>query len=226
VSQLSFKELKNAGETSHRVVHLKSGEIKLDLAGTLKRAGASTYRIIVNDRAVDLAVMELSGTLGEDGGIHPRGVVLNDDRLPLLLDFGWDDYTVRFTKVSFPAPSQLEASLDKDRRVDVYGIYFDFASDSLRPESEPILKEIAAVLTRNPEWTLDINGHTDNIGGDRSNLDLSRRRSEAVRRALAERYRIDASRLTTAGYGASQPKDTNDTVEGRARNRRVELIRK
>jgi outer membrane protein OmpA-like peptidoglycan-associated protein len=109
--------------------------------------------------------------------------------------------------------------------VDVYGIYFDFASDAIRPESEPILKEIADVLARNAEWTLSINGHTDNIGGDTSNLDLSRRRSEAVRKALTERYAIAPARLTTSGYGASQPKATNDTIEGRAQNRRVELIR-
>ena len=67
-------------------------------------------------------MLGLSGTLGADGEIHPRGVVLHDPRFPILLDFGWDDYDVRFTKISFPEPSQLEASLEKERRVDVYGI--------------------------------------------------------------------------------------------------------
>jgi outer membrane protein OmpA-like peptidoglycan-associated protein len=67
--------------------------------------------------------------------------------------------------------------------------------------------------------------HTDNIGGDASNLTLSQPRSQAVRAALVERYAIDAATLTTSGFGASQPKATNDTIEGRARNRRVELVR-
>ncbi len=226
LSRASFLELKDTGKTSHRFVHYKSGEMRMDLAGELKREKASTYRVIVNNRAVDLPVLELTGTIGADRDIHPHGVVLNDPQFPLLLDFGWNDYTVRFTKISFPEPSQLEASLDKDRHVDVYGIYFDFASDVLRPESEPVLREIAGVLARNVEWTLSINGHTDNIGGDQSNLELSRRRSEAVRKALTERYAIAPARLTTSGYGASQPKATNDTIEGRAQNRRVELIRR
>jgi outer membrane protein OmpA-like peptidoglycan-associated protein len=107
----------------------------------------------------------------------------------------------------------------------VYGIYFKFARADIRPVSEPVLKEIAAVLKNNPDWKLSIVGHTDNVGGDSSNLDLSRRRSQSVKAALVERYGIAASRLTTGGFGASQPQAKNDTPEGRARNRRVELTR-
>ena len=120
---------------------------------------------------------------------------------------------------------EMERRLAEEKRVDVYGIYFDFNSDRIRRESEPILEEIADVLGRNPDWTLSIHGHTDNVGGDAYNLELSRRRSEAVRKALVQRFGIAAERLTTAGYGASAPKDDNDTPEGRARNRRVELVR-
>jgi OOP family OmpA-OmpF porin len=60
---------------------------------------------------------------------------------------------------------------------------------------------------------------------DAANLDLSRRRADAVRQALTIRYRVDAVKLTTAGFGATRPKEKNDTAEGRARNRRVELVR-
>jgi len=88
-----------------------------------------------------------------------------------------------------------------------------------------VLKEIAEMLGRNGDWTLNINGHTDNIGGAAYNVTLSQRRSAAVRKALVERYGIATNRLTTAGHGAAAPKDTNDTPEGRAKNRRVELIR-
>ena len=70
-----------------------------------------------------------------------------------------------------------------------------------------------------------MNGHTDGIGGDQFNLGLSGRRSTAVKDALTKRYGVAATRLTTAGFGKSQPKDTNETLEGRARNRRVELVR-
>ena len=225
LSQASFRELARTGETAHRLVHVKAGELRMNLAGTLKRGAAATYRVIVNDRSVDLPVVSLTGEIGPEHDIHPRASVLADERFPLLLDYGWDDYSVRFTKISFPAAATLEAGLEQERRDDVYGIYFDFGSDRLRVESEPVLREIAAVLVKNPDWTLAINGHTDNIGGDASNLTLSQRRSEAVRAALVERYAIGAARLTTSGFGASQPKATNDTIEGRARNRRVELVR-
>jgi outer membrane protein OmpA-like peptidoglycan-associated protein len=98
-------------------------------------------------------------------------------------------------------------------------------SDRIREQSEPTLKEIADLLVRHPDWRLGIEGHTDGIASDRFNLELSARRAAAVKTALTGRYGIAESRLTTSGAGESQPKDRNDTPEGRARNRRVELMR-
>jgi outer membrane protein OmpA-like peptidoglycan-associated protein len=121
--------------------------------------------------------------------------------------------------------SGLEKALANRQKVDVYSIYFSFNRDALRDESTATLKEIADILTRHPDWRLAVNGHTDGIGTDQYNLDLSKRRAAAVVKALVTRYHIDASRLKSAGFGKSQPKDSNDTLEGRARNRRVELMR-
>lgn len=120
---------------------------------------------------------------------------------------------------------RIEADLAKTGRSVVYGIYFDFASDRIKEESEPVLAEIAQVLRQNPTWNLSVEGHTDNIASDAYNLDLSQRRAAAVKAALTGRYKIGGSRLTTAGFGESSPKDRNDTLEGRARNRRVELVK-
>lgn len=120
---------------------------------------------------------------------------------------------------------EIEKSLKEKGRVDIYGIYFDFDRDVLRPESEPVLRQIADAMNANPTWKLYVNGHTDSVGGDAHNLDLSDRRSAAVKQALVAQYRINPSRLTPKGYGAAQPKESNDTIEGRARNRRVELVR-
>lgn len=119
----------------------------------------------------------------------------------------------------------LEQALSRDNKVDVYSIYFSFNSDIIRDESQPTLKDIAEVLKNHPDWKLQVNGHTDSIGGDQFNLDLSKRRAASVRDALVKQYKISADRLATAGFGKSQPKDTNETLEGRARNRRVELIK-
>ena len=134
-----------------------------------------------------------------------------------------------------PAPSagnaaagtakRIEEDLAKEGRSIIYGIYFDFASDRIKEESEPVLSEIAQVLRENPTWNLNVEGHTDSIGSDADNLDLSRRRSAAVKQALTTRYKIDLNRLQTSGYGEARPKDRNDTMEGRARNRRVELVK-
>jgi outer membrane protein OmpA-like peptidoglycan-associated protein len=119
----------------------------------------------------------------------------------------------------------IEQSLKDKKAVDVYGIYFDFNSAVVKPESDVVLKEIAGVLHDHPEWKLQIAGHTDNIGGADFNLDLSKRRAAAVKDALVSRYGVDAARLTTTGFGATRPVASNDTLEGRARNRRVELQR-
>jgi outer membrane protein OmpA-like peptidoglycan-associated protein len=121
--------------------------------------------------------------------------------------------------------SGLEKALANQQKVDIYSIYFSYNSDALRDESTPTLKEIADIMTRHPDWRLAVNGHTDGIGGDQFNGDLSRRRAAAVVTALVTRYHIDAGRFKSAGFGKSQPKDTNETLEGHARNRRVELMR-
>lgn len=127
---------------------------------------------------------------------------------------------------SGPATPKIAPALAKDKRVAVYGIYFDFASATLKPESTPVLDEIADALKTNPDWNLTIEGHTDSVGTAPYNLDLSNRRAAAVRDALVTRYRINGDRLTTAGYGLTRPKASNDTPEGRALNRRVELVRR
>jgi outer membrane protein OmpA-like peptidoglycan-associated protein len=127
---------------------------------------------------------------------------------------------------SGPATPKIAPALAKDKRVAVYGIYFDFASATLKPESTPVLEEIAAALVANPDWNLTIEGHTDSVGTAAYNLDLSNRRAAAVREALVTRYHINGDRLSTAGYGFTRPKASNDTPEGRALNRRVELVRK
>jgi outer membrane protein OmpA-like peptidoglycan-associated protein len=88
-----------------------------------------------------------------------------------------------------------------------------------------VLEEIAGVLKDDPEWKLTVSGHTDNVGGDAYNLDLSKRRAAAVKQALVAQYHVAPERLSTDGFGASRPVDTNDTLAGRARNRRVELTR-
>ena len=235
LSKTSFGELKAKGTTRHRNVTMYEGRLIGDLDGALSRQGTGSFAATVNDRVVELPVIRAAGTLrgiamGKSVETRVEAAILDDERFPLILeyalrDLGTKGFSVRYTKLSYPTDGELEERLASTKQVDVYGIYFDVGSDRIREESEPVLREIAVALAHNPEWTLSIDGHTDSAGGEAYNLDLSRRRSEAVRTALVERYAIAAVRLTTRGFGASQAKDTNDTAEGRARNRRVELVR-
>src|SRR6202012_1717481 len=135
---------------------------------------------------------------------------------------------VEVIKINYPVAKPvnvLEKQLVEQKRAVTYGIYFDFNKDTLKPESEPVLKEIAQTMTDNPDWKLTVEGHTDNVGGDAYNLDLSKRRAAAVKQALVARYHVAPERLSTDGFGASRPVESNETLEGRARNRRVELTR-
>jgi outer membrane protein OmpA-like peptidoglycan-associated protein len=105
-------------------------------------------------------------------------------------------------------------------------IYFDFGRDTLRPESEPVLKEMADMLSRHPDWKMSLAGHTDNIGPNAYNQDLSNRRAAAAKRTLVKKYHVAADQLTAEGFGAKRPKESNETRIGRAHNRRVELVGK
>jgi outer membrane protein OmpA-like peptidoglycan-associated protein len=228
VSLATFAALKQNAETRHQYIDFDWAPFTLrrDYDDMMKSSGSGTYDIIMNDRKVTLPTIDVS-VMSKANKQMVRGKVLDDARFPIMLDYTMPDeeFSLRYNKVSFPVEGEIEKQLAKDKKVDVYGIYFDFNSDSIRPESEPILKEIASAMNSNKEWNLTINGHTDNIGGDASNLILSKKRSEAVRKALVDRYHVDPAHLSTNGYGASSPKETNDTELGRARNRRVELIR-
>lgn len=224
LSSASFAALKKTDSVHHRYVDVMEhprGE-NSDIDGVLKSDGKGTFSIIVNDQKIEVPTIE-AAYIGNHKIIRVK--VLADERFPLMLDYYMPvtKFFITYTKVSYPG--EIEEQLRKNKKTDVYGIYFDFASDSIRAESEPILREIGAALASNKDWTLTINGHTDSVGTAASNRILSEKRSAAVRKALVERYKVDSSRLTTSGFGSSQPKDVNSTDIGRARNRRVELIR-
>jgi outer membrane protein OmpA-like peptidoglycan-associated protein len=128
---------------------------------------------------------------------------------------------VRFAE-STPDFSQVISS---SGRYVTHGILFDTDSDRLKPESAAVIRSVARGLETNPNLKLLIEGHTDSTGNADHNLDLSKRRAEAVKAVLVSQFSVDASRLTAAGLGAGKPIDSNDTPAGRAQNRRVEFVR-
>lgn len=120
----------------------------------------------------------------------------------------------------------LYAALEASGRVTAEGVLFDTNSDRLRPESAPVLKEIAAMLAAHPELRLSVEGHTDDVGAPAANLALSEKRAAAVVRHLTTTLGVDAARLTSAGFGATRPVVANGSEADRQRNRRVELVKR
>ncbi|MEP0141459.1 DUF1214 domain-containing protein [Tateyamaria sp.] len=112
-----------------------------------------------------------------------------------------------------------------DGRVAVYGVQFDTGSTSILPGSEETLAAIADMMAQLPDLKIAVVGHTDNVGGYDSNLDLSKQRADAVVADLVNTYGIDNARLFAAGASFLAPIASNKTEEGRALNRRVELVR-
>jgi OmpA-OmpF porin, OOP family len=121
--------------------------------------------------------------------------------------------------------SLLEKELDEKGSVALYGIYFDIDSDQLRSESEATLRQILELLQKSPRLMLEIQGHTDSTGKPDHNQTLSEKRGASVGAWLVAQ-KIAAARLTTAGFGATRPVADNRTAEGRAKNRRVELVKR
>jgi OmpA-OmpF porin, OOP family len=130
----------------------------------------------------------------------------------------------QFARFAESAPDFSKVLMSSGRYV-TRGILFDTDSDRIKPESAPVVKMIAKGLEANPALKILIEGHTDSTGDADHNLDLSKRRAEALKAILVAQFKIDAARLTTAGLGATKPVDTNDTPQGRSQNRRVELVK-
>ena len=206
--------------------------------GTLERISERPvpFPVLVNGSRVELPAMQVRGRLTYNGNVRPwEFLLLDHPRLPLTLRFAVGgigesypftlDSAREIVKIDFPQPrNTVEAALSKECRVEVPGLYFDFNRATINPQSKTTLQSIADLLTRHP-WSVTIEGHTDNVGTDNYNDDLSTRRAAAVKDALIHDYRIAATRLASTGFGERRPRDSNDTIAGRARNRRVELVR-
>lgn len=138
------------------------------------------------------------------------------------LHMGGEEYSIKVADAG--SDSDLAKQLAKDCHVALYGVLFDFNKATLKPESDSVLHRVLTFLQKDGGLKLEVQGHTDNVGGDDYNLKLSDARSKSVLTWLTARG-IPAQRLSFKGYGKNRPVATNDTDEGRAKNRRVEIAR-
>ena len=126
-------------------------------------------------------------------------------------------------KQDVTASSMLDA-LNREGHIALY-INFDTGKSTIKSESRPIINQIVEMLKANPTLKISVEGHTDNVGNPKSNKTLSDERAKAVVSAIVAQG-VDAKRLSTAGHGQDKPIADNKTEEGRAKNRRVELVKK
>ena len=157
----------------------------------------------------------------------PPGYAMNQ----LKFDVGFTNYAeeqygvfISNIKVATGKPDARH-KLVEEGKFSTTGILFDVNSDKIKPTSYGVVKEIADVLQQNSGIKIKIIGHTDSDGSDASNLELSTKRSDAVKDMLVKEFGIDASRLETDGKGETQPVTDNKTKEGKAANRRVEFVK-
>ena len=120
--------------------------------------------------------------------------------------------------------SSIADELNKSGHIALYGIHFDTGKATILPDSESILGEIVKMLQQNPDVKLSVEGHTDNVGAAASNQALSAKRAQAVVAWLTA-HGVAASRLTAKGWGQTKPVADNTSEDGRAKNRRVELVK-
>ena len=252
VSKAVYEQLRTSGSTQFQMM---SGEppagagvlpgfsfvsaqlVPVRWRGTLTRVGAApeAFPMIINGKRVTVSALHARAELtGRGEQWTPEVWVLADSTHPLLLKAMSIEPPKTFQVVRADLPDEsasasgareLERELSTACRVEFPGVYFAFNSATLEPASDRAIAGLAAILAQHRDWSVVIEGHTDSIGGDAANRALSERRAAAVRERLVTGHRIAPERLRSAGYGAARPREPNGTIEGRARNRRVELAR-
>jgi len=175
-------------------------------------------RYLAAKGSIESATVHISAIVAFDAGFSPVS------KQPVTLLEVIESEAMETGMVTINAEAMAEG-IDATGHIAIYGVYFDTDSDQIKPESAPTLQEISKLLQNRPDLDLLVVGHTDNQGTYEHNMDLSKRRAEAVTRALVDDYAIADSRLRAAGVGYLSPVASNDTAPGRAKNRRVELVK-
>ena len=255
ISSAVYRELRDAGSASFSMIVTPfeardltasatplSGLLappRVRYKGSLSRVSPrpEPFPMLVNGSRAELPALRLKGSFAD--GLRRTEWdlwVLADSAHPLILKSVLQGDVFQMVRADLPvdqpaqkgAPAEWQAmkeELSTQCRLELPGVYFAFGTAAIDPISDRALAELARALAQHPDWTFTVEGHTDSVGTAAANDALSRRRAEAVRARLAERHGLDTHAWGAVGYGAKHPRESNATIEGRARNRRVELVR-
>jgi len=183
------------------------------------------------------AITKIGGTAYEKNPKDPSEtsmkLIKNGKELWAKLQFNFGANYLYLTIVEKKAMAQevvadaksMATDIGISGKVAIYGIYFDFNKADVKPDSEPTLKEITKLLQQDAKLKLYVVGHTDSVGGLDYNMKLSQQRAEAVVKELVSKYKVGPDRLKAYGVGPLAPVTSNDTEDGKAKNRRVELVK-
>jgi outer membrane protein OmpA-like peptidoglycan-associated protein len=235
IAQVVWSEPGSGADSS--AAHCRFSQLSSQLVqGQLHRVGADiTETVIVDGRAVSVPILHARAdfvSILDNFRMQGDMWFVDDSVAPWVtrIEMTRQDgrtFHMALGTVSTPAAgAALERALTDSCRAPVYGFYFPFNRADVEPASAPTFRAVADLLGRHPDWTLAIEGHTDSIGDPAGNLRLSERRAAAVRQQLVTQYGVASARLTAAGRGMSGYVAPNNTLAGRARNRRVDLVRR
>ncbi|MFQ5453029.1 MAG: OmpA family protein, partial [Candidatus Zixiibacteriota bacterium] len=183
--------------------------------------GIHTLRIMATKRSIKCYIDKIRiANVPKVEGFNPVGFRIEldpwqQDNNPLLVK------GFRFAE----GGKSLREQLEEDGKIITHGILFDPGSFTIKAESFKTLKDIGRLFEDDPGLRLSIEGHTDRDGSDENNMTLSQKRANSVRDYLMSKYSISANQLEAKGWGETKPIDGNDSPEGKANNRRVELIK-
>jgi OmpA-OmpF porin, OOP family len=203
----TFNEIAEANDLSQILAYNEADERML--VAKSKDAQPSYYVVFVTDYKDGVIPERLANKITKGRAMAQLVVVTPD---------------VMEKKMAFVNADDMKQSIHDTGKVALYGVYFDTDKDVVKAESQPTLDEIAKLLKADPSLKLHVVGHTDNQGKIEYNIDLSKRRAASVVKELSTKYGIAGTRLDAFGCGVYSPVASNSSDEGRAKNRRVELV--
>jgi len=210
---------------SGRRLKSNTDSIKLDkfLSHSPFQDGQSYWTAIIKSEKSTYTVSVHSVVRSDNGQGQPRGD-LGIETGQAIVYVQIIEYSDFESDLEYVKANEIQTGIRESGHVALSGLYFDTGSDQLTAESAPALSEISKALKASPELKLYVVGHTDNVGSPASNQELSARRAKSVAASLENDHGINGERLVSIGVGLAAPVTSNKTEEGKALNRRVELV--